>query len=120
MGWRQKIASVVPEFAFEQRRSDAQTPRRGSMALGAGRLQKSLDVVPQVLIDDSRMQTWKGLLLVADQAKINWVGEKLVDLTPAEGVPGQCQRKLGCEWQSVILASAHDKTFPISLLQNVA
>ena len=43
-----------------------------------------LNAIPKVLIDDCRVQTFKGLGLVPYQTQIHGVRQQVIDLTPAE------------------------------------
>ena len=52
-----------------------------------------LNLIPEILIDDRRMQANKRLIFVTDQAEIDWVGEQVVNLFMLNGL-APCTRPL--------------------------
>lgn len=58
---------------------------RCSAALSANGLELGLNLVPEVFVYDRLMRTWRDLIFVANEASLDVVGERCVDLSSAEG-----------------------------------
>ncbi len=81
-GWTHSIAAIVEELSGEQSLEGLPCSARPPRSLMV--LQALLDSVPQVLRHNRLMLALVDLAFVGDPADVDWVGQDLVDMPPAQ------------------------------------